>query len=97
MKSYTKRPFIVNDITVLVSLIVLTILFVTMSVSAQTITNPWYETRWGGDTGEQNYTEPVNPTPGDDICNLCGGSFAIGYMIPTYAILTRKERKKDEK
>jgi len=62
----------------------------------------WYDSQWGGDTGNDEYTEPIvdNGTrsePGffDDICGstFCTTSFLGAVCIPTYYIQRKKKKE----
>ena len=62
----------------------------------ETIEDTWFDTHWGGDTGEEYYKEPEpevpeepEPAPG-----LCGTSaIVIGICVPAASIQYLKKRR----
>ena len=63
----------------------------------ETIDDVWFDTHWGGDTGEEYYKEPVpvvvddepEPTP-----SICGTSMIVlGVCVPAAGIQYLKKRR----
>lgn len=91
--------------TILIVAIIFLLLLpiVTADPTNETEDSDWYDSQWGGDTGDEEYTDPVaNGTRGeddkgffDDLCGsgLCGSIFIFGICVPTYYLQKRKEKE----
>lgn len=64
----------------LILVIIVTVVSISISVLAQPTNDTWEDNHWGGDTGEETYSEPATPAPpppsgGFDLC--CGTSMIV--------------------
>lgn len=88
-------------ISLLIICIILLVIMITCvkSVKAEPQNDTWKDNHWGGDTGEENYTEPSGDVriPDNDLCtpSYCTGVIVM-VAIPV-AMVVQKRRKDIEK
>lgn len=68
--------------------------FLILVVILSVIANPWHTTRWGGDTGEQTYTEQpiINDTedPEENPYLCCSSYISVVSVTLTYGLFRWK-------
>ncbi len=86
-----------NKTELLSFVILITIAVSLFMFSATALADPdnetWYDANWGGDTGEENYSEPIiDGTKGGG--GFCSSTILMGcVMIPSLALLIKKRWK----
>jgi hypothetical protein len=77
-------------ISIIISCVILVFVFAT-------VMNPWHNTRWGGDTGEETYQVQPEPEPEPEEEDKFGKFCCTSYIPPVgivfvYAIQRRLKR-----
>ena len=62
---------------------------------ANQVNDTWEDTHWGGDVGEEEYSETRSEdgTGQGDVCNtgVCGTGYIFGFVVPSYIIIRWKD------
>ena len=63
---------------------------------ANQVDETWEDTHWGGDVGEEEYSETRSEdgTEEGDICNtgVCGTAVIFGVVVPSYAFTMKRSK-----